>query len=80
MRWGHLVKQSQIINSPITGKILKIINNEGKINKGDTILIIDAMKMENKILSPYTGVLTNNKIKEGDLVQSGDELISIQNI
>jgi biotin carboxyl carrier protein len=72
--------RTQIINSPITGKILKIVNSEGEINKGDTILIIDAMKMENKILAPFKGVLTDNKINEGDLVQSGDELISIKNI
>ena len=62
--------------SPITGKLLSRKVEEGsKVSKGDVILILEAMKMEHRLVSPQDGILTKltltdigGQVKEGDLM------------
>lgn len=68
-------KKPKIIRSQITGKILKVMAKAGdSVNVGDTLMIIEAMKMENRVLASTQGVLDSIKVSEGDTVATGAEL------
>lgn len=69
-----------LIRSPITGKVLSIGSEEGaSVSKGDCILVVEAMKMENKIFAPQSGILTDIKVQEGDSVATGAPLFTVKN-
>lgn len=78
-RKDSIAQKSLNVYSPITGIIIKILKTSGLVAKGEPILVIDAMKMENKILSPTKGNLIINNIKEGMNLKSGDLLFTIEN-
>lgn len=66
------------LKSPLPGAILKIVGEIGKHVKKDSVLfIISAMKMENEIVAPASGVLQKIYVKEGDVVKAGDILATI---
>ena len=65
--------------SPMPGKILKINVGEGdSVKKGETLLILEAMKMEHQIRSPKDGVVSQILFREGERVSQGVELIEIK--
>lgn len=69
-------QKPKIIRSQITGKVLKIFCKAGNhVTAGDTLLVIEAMKMENRIVATFTGVIDTLKVSEGETVSSGKELI-----
>ena len=66
------------ISAPMPGKILKVLVQPGmQIKKGQNMLILEAMKMENEILAPSDGVVRDVKVKEGDNVNTGDPMVII---
>ncbi len=66
------------IKAPMPGMILKIKKKPGeKINLGESIIILEAMKMENDIKSPVSGVIKDVYISEGTAVEKGAKLFSI---
>ncbi len=67
------------VKAPLPGLILKINVKEGdKVKKGDVLLIMEAMKMENNIMSEKDGVVTSVKRAEGESVLQNDIIIEIQ--
>lgn len=63
------------INAPMPGNILRLEANEGDIvEAGDTLLILEAMKMENEILAPESGKVSF-KVEKGATVDTGDLLV-----
>jgi len=67
-----------VVKSPLPGIILKILVSEGQeIKKGDNLMIMEAMKMENNVLSEKDGVIASIKVKEGDTVMQNDILFEI---
>ena len=57
----------------------KIIAKEGDaVKKGDTVLIMEAMKMENNVLAEKEGIVKKIMVSEGDSVLQGDLLIEIE--
>jgi len=67
------------IRSPITGKVLKVCVADGQIvEKNSLLCIIEAMKMENKIVAQSSGSVSQLHIKEGDSVVVGAHLMTIQ--
>ena len=48
-----------------------------QVSKGDQLLILEAMKMENALSAPKSGIITEIGFKEGDLVSKGDILAVI---
>lgn len=67
------------INAPMPGMILKINKNNGdEINKGESVLILEAMKMENDLKSPATGRIKKLFVSVGNAVEKGDRLFSIE--
>ncbi len=66
------------IRSPMTGKVLKVlVENRQQVEAGQTLFIIEAMKMENKIQAPIAGLIAGIKLKDGDLVTVNTKLAQI---
>jgi pyruvate carboxylase subunit B len=67
------------IATNMQGIILKINVKEGeKINEGDIVAVLEAMKMENEVCAPYSGIVEEIFISEGDTVNSGDILMIVK--
>jgi pyruvate carboxylase subunit B len=67
------------VKSNIQGMILKVLVSRGSaVKKGDALVILEAMKMENPIHSPADGKVTEIFIDTGDVVQNGDVLLVVQ--
>ncbi|NOZ45934.1 MAG: acetyl-CoA carboxylase biotin carboxyl carrier protein subunit [Chlorobi bacterium] len=67
------------IKAPLPGIILKIMLNVGtEVKKGDNLMVMEAMKMENSILSEKDGTIKSVKVNVGDNVLQGDVLIEIE--
>lgn len=66
------------ITSPMPGKVIKIaVEQSAVVAKGDLLLVVEAMKMENNILSPADAVVDRITVKAGDLVDSIMTLIHL---
>ena len=60
------------------GLLLKIKKKEGdSVEIGESIAVLEAMKMENDILSPATGVIKEIKVKEGASVEKDEIILKI---
>jgi biotin carboxyl carrier protein len=65
--------------APLPGIIMQILVKEGdEIKKEENLLIYEAMKMENKLLSEKTGTVKSTKVSVGDNVLQGDVLLEIE--
>ena len=61
------------------GKVVKITVSEGdRVKKGQQLLILEAMKMENEIKSSMDGVIKTIYVREGDALQSGVLMIELE--
>ncbi len=68
-----------VIKAPMPGLVLKILVNIGqKVEKGSSLLILEAMKMENEIKSYTTGVVKEIRVQEKTSVEKGDVLIILE--
>ncbi len=66
------------VTSHMQGMVLSVNVNVGDtISEGDSVCVIEAMKMENAIHAPHSGTVKDIFISEGDAVSSGDVLLSI---
>ena len=64
--------------APMPGKILRINVSEGDtIKEGDTLLILEAMKMENEIFAKASGKINKINVSINDMVDTGDTLLII---
>ncbi len=70
---------TEVITSPLPGKIMAIKVTPGqKVKEGALLLTIEAMKMENEIVAPIDGTVTEIAIKAQATVQIGDNLVTIE--
>ncbi len=64
--------------APMPGKILSVKASVGAaVKKGDVILILEAMKMENEVVAPEDGTVASINVSEGASVESGDTLATL---
>ena len=72
-------KKANDIKAPMPGLILSINVKVGqKVNEGDQLLILEAMKMENSISSPKEGIVKSVHIKSGETVEKGTLMIELE--
>ena len=65
--------------TPMPGTVLKICVNPGdEVYAGETLIILEAMKMENEINSHKTGRIGTISVKTGDAVNTGDLLLTVE--
>jgi len=68
----------EVVKAPMPGSIVNVVVAEGaKVKKGDVVLILEAMKMENEILAPRDGVVTSIISGKGSSVNSGDPMFAL---
>jgi len=68
----------QTVEAEMPGKVVKLNVAVGaEVSEGDGVVIIEAMKMENEILSPIDGVVTEIGVSEGQTVENGDLLFVV---
>ena len=66
------------IESPMPGNILKVNVKQGDaVRKGDVLMILEAMKMENEIMAPCDGTVSGVNVSAGNAVESGALLCTI---
>lgn len=68
-----------LVDSPMSGVITKVLVKPGdRVDEETVLLVLSAMKMENELTAPGSGVVQEVKVSEHDSVQSGDRLIEIK--
>jgi len=73
------VSGGEIVKAPMPGTILDIkVSSGSRVKKGDTLFILEAMKMENEISAPADGVVAQIHTAKGSTVNTGDILAVIQ--
>jgi biotin carboxyl carrier protein len=69
----------EILEVPITGKIVSVDCKVGDtVKEGDTICVIESMKMENPILAPVSGKIAELKVAVGQVVSTGNVIAVIE--
>ncbi len=67
------------VTAQMPGVVLKVVANVGdQVNTGDTLLVLEAMKMEISVASPSSGTVKQINVSQGDQVANGQELASVQ--
>lgn len=86
---GHIIEENKtqveskstsgaVVVAPIGGKVVDILVKENQtVKKGDKLLIIEAMKLENEVVSPQDGVVKEIKVAKGAVVNTKDALVVI---
>ena len=75
-RHHHGVAQ---ILAPMPGKVVRVQTETGaNVEKGEGVVVVEAMKMQNEMKSPRAGVVVSIKVKPGDTVNAGDVLAVIE--
>ena len=72
------VSGGEIVKAPMPGNILGISVNAGdQVKKGQVLVILEAMKMENEIVSPIDGKILSVGVSKGQTVEAGEVLVQI---
>ncbi len=70
--------EGEAVASPMPGNILSVSVKEGQsVNKGDVLMVLEAMKMENEIMAPLSGTVTGI-VAKGSVVETGTVLCTIK--
>ena len=65
--------------APMAGRVIRVLAKAGDdVRTGDTLIILEAMKMEQQILAPRDGIVARLLCEEGDQVAAGQELAVLQ--
>ena len=76
---GQDLDQTNHIYAKMPGKIVKILKRVGDlVEKGDSVLVMEAMKMENEIRATLGGKISNLCVKESQAVETGTLLVELE--
>ena len=76
---GKTASSGKLVVAPLPGTINEIKVKVGdKVNAGDTVVILEAMKMQNNIEAETSGTITSINVNKGDAVMEGDTLVTIK--
>ena len=71
--------EGEVVPAPLAGNVFKVLVRPGqKIQQGDVIMIVEAMKMETEVRAPHGGTVVSVVVKEGDSVTLKDPLLYIR--
>ena len=66
------------VSAPLAGNVVKILVEPGQVVKeGESIVILEAMKMETSVSAPRDGTIVELKVKSGDTCAVGDSLLTL---
>ena len=67
------------IRTAMPGKVVRVLHQVGsEVQNGDGVIVVEAMKMQNEMKSPKTGIIVEMRAAEGDTVAAGDVLVVIE--
>ena len=67
------------VTTPMPGRVVKVLVAEGaKVNAEDPVIVIEAMKMENRVAAPIEGTVKAIYVNEGDVVNCDETLIRLE--
>lgn len=70
---------SGVIASPLPGNVMKVLVSNGQtVKAGDTMLVVESMKMENNIPAPGAGVVRSVMVQAGQSIMQGDPLVDFE--
>jgi glutaconyl-CoA/methylmalonyl-CoA decarboxylase subunit gamma len=70
---------SKSLTSPINGVLIEVPIVVGQaVSEGDTLFVLEAMKMKTNIAAPHDGKIKDIKVNAGDTVESGQELLTFE--
>jgi methylmalonyl-CoA carboxyltransferase small subunit len=73
------VNEEKVCRSPVSGIVVRVTSQVGqKIQSGDTLLVLEAMKMETNITAPSAGKIAKINVGQGDAVQGGLVLVEFE--
>ncbi len=73
------VNEDKVCRSPINGIVVKVVAQAGQaIQPGDTLLVLEAMKMETNITSPVSGKVAKLRVEQGASVNAGQILVDFE--
>lgn len=76
---GLELQGRQKVSVPMPGKVIAVLVAEGDtVEKGQGLVIVEAMKMENEVRSPIAGGIKEIKVKPGDAVEGGAVLLIVE--
>lgn len=68
-----------ILQAPMPGLVVKVpIKERKKVKKGDVLVILESMKMQNELKSPHKGTVTDVNIKKGDRVEKHEVMVVLE--
>lgn len=71
--------QKKDIKTSMPGRIVKVFLKEGdKVKEDQAVLVLEAMKMQNEIKSPQTGIITRINLEAGDSAEAGTLLFTVE--
>ena len=71
--------EGEAVSAPMSGTILDVKANVGDtVSRGQVIMVLEAMTMENDIVSPCDGKITSILVNKGDTVNPSDTLATVQ--
>ena len=66
------------VRAEMVANVWKVVAKQGdQVDDGDTLVILESMKMEIPVLAEGSGVVTTMHVAEGDVVQEGDPIATI---
>lgn len=73
------VDEAKVCRSPINGVVVKVVAQVGQnIQEGDTLLVLEAMKMETNITAPRAGKVAKIRVEQGKGVTAGQVLVDFE--
>jgi biotin carboxyl carrier protein len=76
---GDFIGTDTFITSPMPGKIVRILVSPGEqVERGDTVIVVSAMKMESEYKSPINGTVMKIFVNEGDTVEGNQSLVELE--
>ena len=73
------VNEQKVCRSPVSGIVVRVTSQVGqKIQSGDTLMVLEAMKMETNITAPVAGKIAKINVAQGDAVQGGMVLVEFE--
>lgn len=71
--------EGKVCRSPVTGIVVKVLAQPAQaLQPGDSLLVLEAMKMETHVCAPVAGKVKAIRIQAGDTVQAGDVVVELE--
>ena len=74
----HLSRKGFLVKSPLPGKVSAVkVAHQSKVSRGDVLVILESMKMENEIVAPRDGAIIDIKVSVGSSLNINDPILVI---